>query len=240
MKRGSLPPDPHSTLNSTPVNKPFHLGMLGVESIALLLPVSHTHHLVPQSYFQDSRLMICKSCGVKEVVGDDQVQHAVIVGGKIHCWWDDRKWAAVSPPEKFPLGGKNRAGLGVLKSQASISSLVKDGREPAGHEQELLLAAWGTREHFLASWGMRRSHKAKWQRHPASTSHCTIPPPSCQSVQQPMKEQWPTDCLPRPISRMRKAEVCVFGKCYVQLGGHMFPVSLKSTLTKRGESRTFV
>lgn len=38
--------------------------------------------------------------------------------------------------------------LCVLRLQVSISSPVKAGREPAGHEQELLMAMWGTWGHF--------------------------------------------------------------------------------------------
>lgn len=179
---------------------------------------SHTHHLVPQGHLQCSRLLICKPGSVKEVVGDAQLYHVALVGGETHCWWGNREWVVVSPPEKLPLGGKHRAGLGVLGLQV--------GRAQPG-------TVGVTGGHFLASWDTRRSH--------SPTPPPTAPfPPSCQSVQQPSKEQWPPGCFLCPINRFRKAEVCIFGKRHMLPRGHLSLMSLRSDLTTCDENRLLI
>lgn len=100
-----------------------------------VLTVSHTHQLVPQGYFQGFRLLVRKLRSVEEVVRDAHAYHVAIVGQNIHYWWDSGKWAVVSPPEKLPLDGKNRASLDALLG-LQVSS-VKDGKEPVRREQEL-------------------------------------------------------------------------------------------------------
>lgn len=115
------------------------------------MPVSHTHHLVPQGHLQNSRLLICQPGSVKEVVGDAQLYHVALVGGEAHCWWGNREWVVVSPPEKLPLGGKHRAGLGVLGLQVSSSSRYKMGGNQLGTTGN----CWRPRR---ALGGMRRSH----------------------------------------------------------------------------------
>lgn len=118
---------------------------------------SHTHHLVPQGHLQCSRLLICKPGSVKEVVGDAQLYHVALVGGETHCWWGNREWVVVSPPEKLPLGGKHRAGLGVLGLQVSRAQPGTVG------------VSVGHREALSGILG----HETVTQ--PNTPSHCTIP-----------------------------------------------------------------
>lgn len=115
----------------------------------------------------------------------------------------------MSVPEKLPLDGKKRASLGALLGLQV--SPVKDGKEPARHEQELpVVWGWGHLGVLSSILGLEEviqpvSGGGRGVK-PAPLSHCTAPPPSCQSARHPSIEQ----LSPCPISRIQKAELCVF------------------------------
>lgn len=67
-------------------------------------PPARPYHVVCDGQVQDPSLLVHEPRCVEEVVGDAQVQHAVVVVGKGQWRRSEGRGAVLAPPEKLPLG----------------------------------------------------------------------------------------------------------------------------------------
>lgn len=101
-------------------------------------PPAQSYHFIREGQVQDSSLLVHEPGRVEEVVGEAQVQHAVVGGGQGQRRRGKWRGAAVGQPEKLPLGVTEgaQASLRSYNAMSPFQEKVGPGHQPRIHRGE--------------------------------------------------------------------------------------------------------